>query len=178
MIQKNNVVIAFSGKAEAALLELEKKYNLEENDEEAIKRFTINKPFKINILANLIREFTKNNISENLFVSSIQKDLSITNEIAKNIFKDVSNNIVPFLVKTSEEEIESGKFKNTNQIFLKQSTELADIKPAYIDEVRIKKVVADIPSEKLKKTILLPTEEPVPKPKRIKNSDKYRESVE
>jgi len=203
----NNKIIAFTEVANNALSDIFKKYNLEENDNEIKEIMKSEKPFKINIIVKLIREFAKKERTQEDFINSLQKELKIDKETAKKIFDDISKNIIPFLIETSEEEIKKGKFKHTenkniNLSFLEQGEKVLplpkDKMPISFTDVTEKtqtleeksthdKIVSPVvpPKElkqKIKKSIISEiTEEPTPKPKQAKgskSSDKYREPVE
>ena len=196
MEQKNNMVIAFTKDAESALLDIEKKYSLEDGDEEALKKFKENKPSKINVVANLIREFVKKNLSEQGFISALQKDLKINKETGGKILKDAANSIIPFLIKTSEEEIEKGAYKNpdnnnklTQPISVESTRLRQEKKPINNIPYAATKLKEDIkkmnPLEKITKrdTIrknIQEIERPVPVKKEYikKGADTYREPIE
>jgi len=109
-MDQNNIVVIFTKTADDNLSELEKKYHLEENDKEWVEKTINNKKHNIEIITNLIRDFSVNNIAEKDFIDSLQKNLKLPEEATKNIFNDAVNKIIPFLIKTTEEKLKDKKF--------------------------------------------------------------------
>ncbi len=174
MDKKNETIIAFSEKAEAALIDIEKKYNLEESDEEWTKKLKENKPFNRFILANLCRKLFSEKLSEENFINSLKRDLKIDNNVAKKIFQESQENIVPFLIGTSEDEIEKGVFLNSDI----KSQQVAPILPVRLikNEKPTKTNIIEIDPE------ILTDEEDTAKIKKTKKiiekkSDTYREPI-
>ena len=139
MAQDNNIVVAFSKEADAALADIEKKYNLEESDEEAIKTINSGGTLRISILAELIKKLASKEISQEVFISSVQKNLNKDQEATKRIFSDVSQNIIPFLKVGTREDIiksitdqssqESKPAQEEEKILPKQITPAQEIIP-------------------------------------------------
>lgn len=189
MDKTNNNIIAFSEKAESALLDIEKKYNLEEKDEEWMKKLKEKKPFNRDIVRDSIREFINGKTSEKTFADSLQKKLGCNKETAEKIFKDASDNIIPFLIKTSEEEIKKGTFKNAETkpqqpILAKPIRLIKEEKPAPkitketesppLPKINPKIDKPDVVRKKIEKPV---TERPV-KDNTKKQTDTYREPIE
>lgn len=160
MNEKNKMVIVFSEKAHSAFSDIEKKYNLEESDKEAIEAIKKDRVFKINIVIKLSREFITKKITELQFIESLQKDLNIDKTTAQNIIKDVITNITPNTKKLTKEE-------------LKQK-EIHDIEEEVATEPTIQKPVKEKPQ--LKKR--LPAKKTVTKKSEKSGPDAYREPIE
>jgi len=181
--QKNNTVIIFTEKAGVALLDIEKKYKLEETDEEAIKIIKEGGIFKINILTELIRDYFNGIVSEKYFMDSAQKRLKISSENTKNIFQDISKNIVPFLLKKTEEELKNSTVEENKQIDNSKTQNLETTTPDQeIDRTELNissKKIGDVPQSRIKKNIPPKKIKPIIKSKKESSgSDKYREPFE
>lgn len=193
MDTKNDVIIILTPDAESAILDIEKKYNLEENDDDAMKIMTEEKPLNINIIVALSRKFIKGEISDEQFTASLQKDLNMKNmdrETSQKIFKDISTSVIPLFKKISEEDIKNRNLPDVN----------APNQPTIVEPVRMTSkelplpkntyspgINQNIPSEKV-----LPTngtakqnappkkikeiEKPMPR-KTTKGPDEYREEL-
>ena len=85
---------------------------MEESDKEAIEAAKEGKPFKINIISRLIREFAKNNMPEKNFIDSLQKELDISLQTAQKISEEIIIKIVPLLEKVPEEKLKNRAFVN------------------------------------------------------------------
>lgn len=79
--------------------EILKKYNLEENPDEAYKKIRGgNLPNKA-VVNHLSKDFVNNLISEKDFVGSLEDKLKISHQTAENIVKDVIEKILPLVKK-------------------------------------------------------------------------------
>jgi len=106
MAEQKNIIVSFNEKAITVLGNIESKYSLEENLEEAVKALRENKPFKINILVNLTRNLMVEKISNTGFLDALQKELKISKETTKNLALDIMDNLVPLLEKIPEDQLE------------------------------------------------------------------------
>jgi len=186
MVEQKNIRIIFTDKADLVLSEIMKRYNLEESNEEWLKKSKEGKSSNIVIIDKITKDFAKEIISERESVESLKKELSVPQQTAEKISKDIIDNLVPLLEKLSEEEL--AKVNGKEEIIRKPIT-AAPIKPPIGLEKTPKEEVFGLPSEKpqVAKKPLIPkiTEEKVipekKKTKDIKTSEKediYREPTE
>ncbi len=110
MNEQKKIRIIFTKKADLALLEIIKRYDLEENEEQRFKKSQNKSPFNIVILNHLIRNFFEESISEKDLTDSLQKDLEVSRQIAEKISKEIIDNLVPFLEKVPEEKLKDPIF--------------------------------------------------------------------
>jgi len=184
------MIIFFTQQADSALLDIEKKYNLEEEDKEWIEKLKAGKQLNQKIVLDLIQHLAKKEISEKDFNGSLQKDLNMSKEISEKIFAEISNNVLPFLKEVSEEDVKNGLLPDVNGEQKKSAGASAGkIKP--LTEINLTNEVAIIQSSKTPDEISVPkrkTAREIKKtPPRIssiekkgarKQPDTYREPLE
>jgi len=167
MAQENNIVIIFSKKAETALFDMEQKYNLEENDEEWIKKTRAGKSHNIKILVDLIRKLPRKEISEKDFLDSLKRELNLNEQISKNIFADTINNIIPYLKEIPAEDIEKRNLP-------KNIDEEETIKPIIKSNPQINITKPSVPKKRIKKSMPVATQVT----QQQNGPDTYREPIE
>ena len=191
MEQNNNIVIIFSKKAETALFDIEKKYNLDESEQEWIKKIKIGQPSNIKILVDLIRKLSGKEISEKDFVNSLRKDLKMSEQTALNVLTDTNKDILSFLRKIPYENIKAGILPNDINEEEADSNKLsATLQPSknFIPPVEIQKTVSsskspvnivesNVPKKRVKKTTAIEENKPKPVPQ-PSGPDAYREPIE
>lgn len=201
--QKNNIRIIITSKADLALDDLEKKFNLEENYEESIKRSSEGKSSKIVTISHLSKDFASGIILEKDLVASLQKDLEIPAQTAGDISKEIITKVVPLLKKFTEEELKDQPFtedapkKTLDMQDMENKNKPSDIFPKIkppigVAEILEKKVsptekessskVTSAPKkqERIKKPIVPPEDvkESVPQPRQSRGPNRYREPIE
>ena len=189
--QKNNIRVLFTSKANLALEEIMKKFNLQDSDEKYIARIKENKLPKIVVIDHLAKDFVKGNILENDLISSLQKDLEVSSQTAEQISKEIINKIIPFLEKAPEKNFKDPAFVEeiSKKVFNtiennKTATEKKDLdlfpKITPLEE-GISKITTPTPKkqQKTKLTSSLEKKEiSVPQIKESKTPDNYREPIE
>lgn len=186
MVEEKNIRIVFTERADLVLLEIMKRYNLEENDEKRAKNLKEGRVSNIVIIDRLTKEFAKKSILEKTLVESLKKELVITQQVAERISKDIINNIVPLLERFTEEELAREK-KEKEEIIEKPIT-ATPIKPPIGLEKTPKEEVSKLTSEKpqvsKKSSFTELTEKTIPEKKKnkdiktTKKEDIYREPIE
>lgn len=185
MVEEKNIRIVFTERADLVLLEIMKRYNLEENDEKRAKNLKEGRVSNIVIIDRLTKEFAKKIISEKSLIDSLKKDLEISQQTAEKIAKDITNNLVPLLKKYSEEELTKIRKEET----IEEKTVVATpIKPPIGLEKTPKEEVSKLTSEKpqvsKKSSFTELTEKTIPEKKKnkdiktTKKEDIYREPIE
>lgn len=109
MVEKQNIIVPLSEKADLVVSNLIERHGLEENEEETLKKLKENKLFNSSIIVKLTRDFVKETISEKELVESLKKGLEIPQQAAEKISKDIINNLVPLLEKIPEKELRETK---------------------------------------------------------------------
>ena len=179
MDAKNNTIIFFSEKANAALSEIEKKYSLEESDEEWMEKLKNKKMFNINIIADLAKKFFGTEISKEQFISSLQKDVNVNEETSIKIFADVEARVIPYTKKISEENIQKGIAQD--QIEQPEEAAQVSIEKRTIEKLSGRPSDTRSPGNKSQKkgAIIKPnlTETDIPIKKTKGGTDKYREPI-
>ena len=104
--KSNNIIIPLDEKSEAVLLEIIKKNNLEENDEQAFEKIKAHKPLNETVVIKLTRDLIVGRISAKEFAESLHRKLNISIEKTKMIAKDIINNLIPLLEKIPEDRLE------------------------------------------------------------------------
>lgn len=115
MTEQKNIIVVFTKKTDSILSDIEKKYNLEESDEEAVKKMEEDKPFRTNIIVELARNFVMGIISEKELTISLQKELNVFQQTAEKISKNIINDLVPSLKKIPEDQLNKYSFENEEQ---------------------------------------------------------------
>jgi len=185
MDEQKKILVIFTEKADLVLSDIIKKYSLQETDLETFEKYKAGKLPKIVIIDNLTRDFALKIIPEKDLISSLQKELEISQQTAEQISKEIINSLVPLLEKIPEEQLEN--YESTEGKIPKQEM------PISFTEVVEKPPPAEIPATLEEKSAVMPPrepkprnkkpvtteiiEEPAPKPKRTKESDKYRETI-
>lgn len=190
--QKNNIRVLFTVKANSALDDIMKNFDLEENQEEIIKRAEGKKPSKIVVIDHLAKDFVIGLISEKNLTNSLEKDLGVNQQTAEQIAKEIILKIVPFLEKVPEEKFKDPVFveeiskkifgesaqtikPEPRRIDTKEGSVSPDIEPmASVEEV--KTPISSLLSKKIKK-IVPPEKGMEPKIKQSKGPDAYREPI-
>ena len=191
MVNQNKMRIIFSQKADLALSEIIKKYNLDQYAA-AVKIDFISKSFTIE------------KISEKDMPNFVQKELGVSSQIAQEISKEILTTIIPFLEKIPEEKFNDSKFVEeiSKKVFgesIKNTIEtgkdiLPKIKAPIIftdimeknpttSEEPINTAVAPPKKQRIKKPIISEeidesAPQPKPQPRQQRGPDSYREPIE
>ncbi len=94
--QKNNIRVLLSDKAELILGEILKNFGLEDKNV---------------IVDRIIKNFARENLSENSLVNSLQKDLEVTQQMATDVAKELISKVMPLLEKYPEEKFSDPVFR-------------------------------------------------------------------
>ncbi len=106
-MDKENSTIFFNAKADSALLDILKKYNLEESDEESDKKFENDLDFNEVTLAYFAEDFALGKSSNAELLGDLEKKLKLNKEIIKSIALDIIDSVVPLLDWVEENELEN-----------------------------------------------------------------------
>lgn len=136
-----NQRIIFTDKADLLLLDIIKKYGLEEKDADIIKRLKERKSSPGTIIVKNIKNFVRDTISEKDLTLLFQKELNIAQQSAQNLFKEIKEKIIPLLEKISEEKIE--KTKKSTDIDIEEKPIIAPIKKPFGKNDDVKKITEE-----------------------------------
>ena len=196
--QKNNIRVLFTAKANSNLDGIMRNFRLEDDVEESAKRSKEGKFSKIVIIDHLAKDFARENISEKDMADYLQKDFEISQQVARQISKEIITKIIPFLEKVPEEkfkdpifieEVSKKIFGTTNEnptASLRQVQEDRNIFPKIeypentVEPAEEKpKSKSALPSKRIKKPIA-PEEtlKPITQTKQPRGPDNYREPIE
>lgn len=180
------------------LSEILKKSDLEEKPDKAFEKIEKNVPTNGEIVSKICSDLAKNLISESDAILSLEKNLGVSEEKAKQIINDIKNIILPPLKQIFEKRLKTTYKKSLDEPsttsnekpispFIKKSDALnleEEIKKDILQEERpfITQKSAIEKSEKKFKKPIKKTEEKEMADKFIKKpkssgSDKYRESL-
>ncbi|MEK7664118.1 MAG: hypothetical protein AAB340_01570 [Patescibacteria group bacterium] len=148
MINKN-LTIPLNEEAISILDEIEKKYHLEESDDELIEIIDKDKPIRTVILTNLAIDLVLEKISNHEFLDGLQKNLGLSKDQTKSLALDVVNKLLPLLKPFTDEEIR--RYRSTPEPNLPTENEkVKNPKELTTQELLIEKIKQSIPDEKLK----------------------------
>jgi hypothetical protein len=102
----HNQEIILSVDAPKIISELMKKYNIVETKEEFLEKVRRGEATYGKKIANILREVIEGKISPENFVSVLQQQLNIEEEIAKKLAEDLKVKILAFVEKKLEEKEE------------------------------------------------------------------------
>ncbi len=195
--QKDNIRIIITKKADAALDDLAKKFNLEESPEESIKRSREGKHSKMVIVSLLAKDFVKGLVPGENLINSLQKDLEVSPQTASEISKEIINKIAPFLEKAPEEKFKDPAFREemSKKISGTEKSENKgkpfDVFPNIKSPINISETIENKKSteefknkditpakkqERIKKPVAL-EENNAPRPRQPRGPDNYREPI-
>jgi hypothetical protein len=100
----HNQEIILSVDAPKIISELMKKYNIVETKEEFLEKVKRGEATYGKKIANILREVIEGKISPENFVSVLQQQLNIEEEIAKKLAEDLKVKILAFVEKKPEEK--------------------------------------------------------------------------
>lgn len=177
---KNNIIVVFTENADSVLLDIIKKFNLEETAEEVAKNFKEGRTPKIVIIDNLIQDFVGKIISEKEFIGSLKMKLEISQQTAEQISKEIISKLVPLLEK--KEDIDEGEISQNPS----ESEVVQKIKPptANPESPKFEKTLPQKAPTKTFKTAeeksKLPKKPTIQQEQKSspKGSDTYREPIE
>jgi hypothetical protein len=194
---KEDLLVIFTDESNSKLFELEKKYNLQANNNE----WTENE----GAIVRGVKDFKLEKISKNDFVKYLEKNLKTHKEDAKKITEDVIDELVPLLEVITEEErqqkVEALKNNYKNEVINENPGPIKLNKPlgvlsALKREMQKQEIGGMIPKDDLPEDNLPFIEEPeeesaIPEPerpmieeskqeapKKQNSSDTYREPIE
>lgn len=171
-----------------AVSEITKKYGIEETREDAIKRLKEGKPAKGFFIVRISKDYLQKKISEEDLLSSLKKNLEISEDTAQKIFSDIKGVLIPVLRKIPE-PIGKPVEKTMENISMSGKTELAEEKNIDLfPNAKLPKNSSEptehMPStEEIRKKIKKPitpvkNPETIPQSKQPKGPDSYREPIE
>ena len=175
MTEQNNITIPLSRESELALQEIIKKYGLEENLDGFFRKIKELKSLNETVIIRLIRDLMMEKISTHQFLDSLKSSLGISEEITKNLAKDIISELMPLLKKYTEKELKNYKSpikpveettNNAAKIILEKIKQNNPSAPEIIPVIK-KPVITDV--EKNAETLKI---------KGKIGQDKYREPVE
>ena len=184
---KNKIRIIFTTKADSALDDIMTSFNIEETFKEG-------ELSKIVIIDRLAKDFALGSISEKGLTDSLAKNLSVSQQIAGQISKEIITKVIPFLEKVPEEKLKDPDFvkelekkifgEPTKEIKIepKEEKEL-DIFPKVeplvnIEEPKIPTVEPQKKQEKIEKIKKPIAKDSAPQIKRPIGKDTYREPID
>lgn len=196
MEQNNDIAIIFSQKSQANLLDIFKKYNLEENDEEWIKKLNEGAPKNIDTVVDLVRKFSEKEITEKDFETSLRKGLNLDEQTAKKVLTDITTYVVPFLRKLPVQNIEAGilpkemideEDPDSNKLIAKPQPSVNFLPPTETKKIitgpipKMDTTKTDVPKRRPKKAPVATEEMAKPvqaPPPQQSGPDTYREPIE
>lgn len=204
--QRNNIRVLFTSKADSALDDLMKNFNLQETPQESVKRNREKKLSKIVVIDHLIKDLATGIITEKDLIDSLQKDFEVSQQTAEQISKEAIAKIIPFLEKVPEEKFKDPIFVEelTKKVFGETSEAKKEIigekefdlfpkieLPINVAEQKEENVMPPAEEPKGKATLPSKKQERVKKPiapeqikgsasqtRQSKGSDTYREPIE
>ena len=193
--QTSNLRILFTSKANSALDDIIESFGLEESEEKFAEKNKQGKLSNIVVIDHLAKDFAIGAISEKDLIDSLKIDLEVSQQKAEQISKEIITRIVPFLEKVPEEKFKDPDFVDdlANRIFGQTAREPmmeSRFKEDFDFSSKTKPIESitkptgeepKVPEETIKrirKPIVPKTDEsPVPKPKRSRGPDNYREPI-
>jgi hypothetical protein len=160
--------ITFEGEksSDDIIEEILKKNGFEEDLSAWLEKTEKNEKVWFESLYKLAKNLAEKKITELIFLTNIQQQFNISEEIAKNILKDVKEKLLP-IARIIDDEIEQDLEDNKTTLLEKQKiTPIQNIKPA---------VSAPTTKKILKKKEISDT--PLPQQQKRK-TDTYREPIE
>ncbi len=152
--QQNNMRVIFTDKAELVLEDIVKAFGLEEGEQELAKRIKDGKKAKSVVINHLTSKFAKKIISDKELITSLQKDLDVSQEVAEKISKEIVSKLVPLLEILPEEKFNGQPFQETVTMAQQQnelSKNLPNIKPPIGIEKALEKKIPTPITKKLEK---------------------------
>lgn len=149
-----------------------KKYDLEESSEEACKKIKEGKKPRVNIIIQAASDLVLNKISETGFISTLEKQLEITRQIAEKIISDVKEKLL-----STAKKITVGELKTSEG----EAIIVTSIKPPIGLEKTIEEVSEPVlkTPPRVKKPLISEISEKTKEAKKpSKKADVYRESIE
>ncbi len=125
MNNQNYIHIIFTEKADLVLSDIVEKYNLEESEDDANKKFEEDVDPNEVVLVDLTKDFVRETIPIKEFLDSLRQKLSLSPEITKGIAKDIIENLVPLIDKVPEDQLEAYNTKKDEEEIGEQGGDLA-----------------------------------------------------
>ena len=94
-MEQNNQSIQLPDNIEQILLDITKKYNIEQTKDEISKKIDQNENSNTIIIALATKQYFLKNISDNELVDQLKDGLKISDEIANKISVDIKEKIIP-----------------------------------------------------------------------------------
>lgn len=171
--------IIFSDEAETTFIDIIRKYNLEETDEEMERQWEQDLPSKKVILDQFAKDVADKKIKKENYADYLAGALSVPRDMAQNIANEIENKVVPLLEKFSEPELTET---------IKESDTFPKIKPPIEVEEALERVEnakeesfkkIDIPKKSFEKSKKIKEEKNIPtsQPKEQNTHDTYREPI-
>ena len=107
---QNKIRVIFTEKADLALEEIIKAFNLEETPEDFLEKNKNGKLSNVVLIDRIIKDFIRGAMPEKYLTDALQKDLGVSPQTAEQITKKIVDNIIPFLEKVSEENLKDPAF--------------------------------------------------------------------
>lgn len=96
--------------------EISKKYDLAETPDKKIKKIIDGKIPKEALVVRVAADYLRKIISDVELLSSLEKNLEISDSVANKIFMDIKNKLIPVIEKTSTQPIQPKTSTLTNNI--------------------------------------------------------------
>jgi hypothetical protein len=175
MDNNNKIRVIFTPKADDELSQIINKYKLDES-------------LVIVKMDYISKDISLEKISADDAKKYLEKELSVSQQIAENIYKDIISRIIPLLEKVEEAKFEDPKFaiEISKKIFgeplknsgTKQEVSPEDKIPISFTDLSEKKPDIKMAPSAIEQKKIPKNENLAPKPKKTNSSDKYRETVE
>jgi len=173
--------------------EILQKYNLQETDDEILKKIEKNESFNGEIITGVVEKVVLGEMPKKEMPVLLQKELNIPKDSAQNLSLDIENRLLLSTEKVDEEEEEIEEIKEKISEEKKQIEDIfPKIKPTTEEKLEtatvaspkigiLKETVATTPikkEEKIIKTKKLITKKPTSQKEQTKGPDPYREPIE
>ncbi len=106
MREQKDIIVVFNEKAASVLSDIEKKYNLEENEEETLRVLEGHGLFRMNIIVKFTRDFATGKISAKEFAESLYKGLGVSKQTIVDVARDIRYTLIPLLEKVPEDKLQ------------------------------------------------------------------------
>lgn len=103
---KNNLIVIFTDNADAIFYEIMNKYHLKETDSQGLDKLIAGKFSNEVILDHQIKYLLKKEISFDEFIKSLEEKLDIQSQVAKNLAKDIKENLLLLIDLVPEDQLE------------------------------------------------------------------------
>ncbi len=160
--ENQNQVVVFSEDTAPVILEILRKYDLEETDDETFEKLEKDIPLRGEAILNIVEEITLGVTSTQELTSSLQKNLNVPKEIAEKLTEDIRKKLLVLAQRVPKEDLELEEEITEEVILPQEKTPYVFPKTSITENLSIPETPTHTEKEK-------PSE---------KQSDTYREPVE